>query len=88
MKHNQGLVWIRLVDAAQAYHDHPREHGIASRIAKDAGKSAQYVSDWKNGRSPIPMATLSSLAALYGVSADYLAGYTDDPAPAASADKA
>ncbi|MDC8443736.1 helix-turn-helix transcriptional regulator [Halomonas aquamarina] len=67
--------------AAQAFHEHPQERGISKLIAIDAELSPQYVSDWKAGRSPIPMSTLAKLATLYGVSSGYLAGFTEDPAP-------
>lgn len=82
------FVWERVKEVAQKFHDHPKERGVSKLIAIDAGQSPQYVSDWKAGRSPIPMATLSKLAATYGVSAGYLAGFTEDPTPKISRDEA
>tara|TARA_R110002012_G_scaffold116868_3_gene264667 strand:+ start:5962 stop:6429 length:468 start_codon:yes stop_codon:yes gene_type:complete len=81
------FVWERVKQTAQKFHDHPKERGVSKLIAIDADQSPQYVSDWKAGRSSIPMATLTKLAALYGVSAGYLAGFTDDPAPRISRDE-
>lgn len=82
------LVWERVQQIAQKFHDHPKQRGVSKLIAMDAGQSPQYVSDWKAGRSPIPMATLTKLAATYGVSTGYLAGFTDDPTPKISRDEA
>lgn len=82
------LVWERVKQAAQAHHDHYKERGTSKLISIDADVSPQYVSDWKAERSPIPMATLSRLASLYGVSTGYLAGYTDDANPRVSSGEA
>lgn len=81
------FVWERVKQVAQDFHDHPKERGVSKLIAIDAEQSPQYVSDWKAGRSPIPMATLTKLAAKYGVSAGYLAGFTEDPTPRISRDE-
>lgn len=81
------FVWERVKKVAQEFHEHPQERGISKLISIDADQSAQYVSDWKAGRSPIPMATLTKLAGTYGVSAGYLAGFTDDPTPRVSRDE-
>jgi transcriptional regulator with XRE-family HTH domain len=84
---NRKLVWERVKRTAQDFHDHPKERGVSKLISIDSDQSAQYVSDWKPGRSPIPMATLTKLAAIYGVSVGYLAGFTDDPEPKVSREK-
>ncbi|MCP1313005.1 MULTISPECIES: hypothetical protein [unclassified Halomonas] len=73
------LVWERVKRSAQKHHEHPGERGIMKLIAIDAKTSAQYVSDWKSLRSPIPMAKLTALADLYGVSVSYLSGFSSDP---------
>lgn len=82
------LVWERIKKAAQDHHDHHKDRGINKIIAIDAGVSDQYVSDWKNGRSPVPMATIAKLASAYSVSAGYIAGFTDDPTQTAPTSKA
>lgn len=82
------LVWDRVKKAAQNHHNHHKERGTSKLIGIDADQSPQYVSDWKSGRAPIPMATLAKLANLYGVSVGYLAGYTDDPTPRTPTDEA
>lgn len=90
-KHPHGpsreFVWERVKQAAQQFHNHPKERGVSKLIAMDADQSPQYVSDWKAGRSPIPMATLTKLSATYGVSTGYLAGFTNDPTPRISRDE-
>lgn len=85
---DRSLVWERVMKAAQEHHRHPKEHGINKRISDDADRSSQTVGDWKHGRAPIPISVLAKLAALYGRSTAYLAGYTDDPTPTTPADKA
>lgn len=82
------LVWGRVKKAAQDHHNHHKERGTSKLIGIDADQSPQYVSDWKAGRAPIPMATLAKLADLYHVNVGYLAGYTDDPTPRTPADEA
>lgn len=85
---DRALTWERVKKAAQEHHRHPKDHGINKIIGDDADRSSQTVGDWKYGRAPIPVAVLAKLAALYGRSTGYLAGYTDDPTPATPADKA
>lgn len=81
------FIWERVKQVAQKFHGHPKERGVSKLIAMDADQSPQYVSDWKAGRSPIPMATLTKLAAIYGVSTGYLAGFTNDPTPKITRDE-
>lgn len=83
---DRARIWKRVKECAQAHHNHPQERGIASIIANDSGKTAQFVSDWKHERAPIPMATLTQLANLYRVSVSYLAGLSDEPTPTAPPD--
>ncbi len=84
---SRAQIWERVKKAAQAHHEHPQDRGIASLIAIDSGKTAQFVSDWKHGRAPIPMATLTKLAGIYGVSTSYLACLTDQPEATAPSDE-
>lgn len=78
---DRGLIWERVKEAALEYHQLKNDRGINKLIALDADVSAQYVSDWKSGRSPIPMATITRLAAKYRRASAYLAGFSDDPDP-------
>lgn len=78
---DRGLIWERVKNAALEYHQLKNDRGINKLIALDADVSAQYVSDWKSGRSPIPMATITHLAAKYRRASAYLAGFSDDPDP-------
>ncbi len=50
-------------------------------IAKLLGISQQYYSDYENGKRPIPIIHLITLAKFYHVSIDYLVGLTNNPKP-------
>lgn len=82
------LVWDRIKRAAQETHNHPQDHGIVSVVAKDAGVTPQSAQGWKEGRTRPQMKYIAKLAAAYGVSTSYLAGYEEDPAQTAPADEA
>lgn len=79
------LVWDRIKRAAQKHHNHPQEHGIVTRVAEDAGVTAQSAQGWKEARTLPQMKYLSKLAAIYGVSTSFLAGYDDSPQQTAPA---
>ncbi|MES3674633.1 hypothetical protein QC589_01625 [Halomonas elongata] len=85
---DRGLIWERVKNAALEHHQLTYDRGINKLIALDADVSAQYVSDWKSGRSPIPMATITRLAAKYQRSSAYLAGISDDPSPRTPSERA
>lgn len=81
-------VWERIKATAQQYHDHHQDHGINTKIARDAGRSSQTVGDWKHARTPVPPSVLATLAAKYQVSASYLACLTNDPEQTTPPDEA
>lgn len=82
------LVWDRIKRAAQKAHNHPQDHGIVSLVAKDAGVTPQSAQGWKEGRTRPQAKYIAKLAAEYGVSTAYLAGYENDPTQTAPADEA
>ena len=50
-------------------------------IAKLLGISQQYYSEYENGKRPIPIIHLITLAKFYDVSLDYLVGLTNNSKP-------
>ena len=52
-----------------------------TQVARVLGVSQRTYSDYERGRLPMRGSHLIRLAALYGVSADYLCGITEDPKP-------
>lgn len=66
--------WAAIAKAAMEHHQHFKERGLGVLIAKDAGVTPQSVSDWKNLTTAPEEPQLIRLAAVYGVSAEDLAG--------------
>ncbi|MDE5994698.1 MAG: helix-turn-helix domain-containing protein [Oscillospiraceae bacterium] len=55
------------------------KHGYTQQYVADYLKTTQsYYAQYENGRRQIPFERMVELARLYGVSLDYLAGFTDD----------
>ncbi len=50
-------------------------------IAKLLNISQQYYSEYENGKRPIPVEYLITLAKFYNTSIDYITGLTDDNKP-------
>ena len=50
-------------------------------IANLLGTSQSYYAQYENGKRPLPIEHLITLCRYYKVSADYILGFTNDPAP-------
>lgn len=50
------------------------------RLAKEIGLTESVISNYTTGRSNMPIEVLVKVAEYFGVTVDYLAGVTDDPA--------
>ena len=58
------------------------DHDLKQKaIAADLGISPSVISNYMTGRTQMPIEMLVKMAQLFGVSVDYLAGVTDNPAP-------
>lgn len=63
------------------------KHGARAEFAKSIGlKSGNLISDWVNGRSASYRDYLYQIAAVYGVSVEWLRGETDERQPVATAE--
>lgn len=50
-------------------------------IAILLGTSQSYYAQYENGKRPLPIYHLISLCKFYGVSSDYILGFTNNPEP-------
>ena len=58
------------------------DHDLKQKaLAKELGITDSVISNCLTGRSQMPIEMLVKLAEIFGVSIDYLAGVTNDPAP-------
>lgn len=57
-------------------------------LASELGISTSVISNYITGRTEMPIEMLVKMSQLFGVSADYLAGVTDNPTPPARLSKA
>lgn len=80
----QKRMWEAVLKSAMRYHNRDVERGMGKLIAYDADVTRQSVSDWKRGKNYPAEKTLRRLAGKYGVSVEYIAGFsrtTDDYPP-------
>lgn len=68
------MFWERFVDECKRFKTSP------SAVAKEIGLSNSATTYWKKGAVPSG-ATVGLIANYFGVSSDYLMGYTDDRNP-------
>lgn len=68
------MVWYQRIRALREDKDYTQEY-----VAKQLGIKQSYYSDYERNRHEIPIRHIIALADLYGVTADYLLGRTDDP---------
>ena len=59
-------------------HDHDMKQ---KAFAAELGLSANILSNYTTGRTTIPPEAIAAIASYFSVTADYLLGLTDDPAP-------
>ena len=58
------------------------DHDLKQKaLARELGITDSVISNYLTGRSQMPIEMLVKLAETFGVSVDYLAGVTNDPAP-------
>ena len=58
------------------------DHDLKQKaLAKELGITDSVISNYLTGRSQMPIEMLVKLADTFGVSVDYLAGVSNDPAP-------
>ena len=69
-------MYFRRIEDLRVDHD-LKKKDVAEHLQMHAGVYSRY----EKGTREIPVWALMKLAALYGVSTDYILGLTDDPAP-------